>query len=203
MKKAWLVLELVFALASLAIACYFFTYTWPDEEFGLSSWVQAIGSITAIVGAYWVGERQVNAAAESAKRMHASQELKRQASYLAIATAARDYVSDISSTFYMTKVDKFRLFMKYHEQIARDYIAAMNAVPIHDLGSPECVKEWFATKNAMMYFEKALSFYVEHVNDDFGGDPEKRAGNPSGVTQCAGYMALCYDSLARVMEPNG
>lgn len=43
--------EAAIAIIAVGLMSLFFCYAWPDKEYGLSGWVQAIGSIAAIVAA--------------------------------------------------------------------------------------------------------------------------------------------------------
>ncbi|MBA5686957.1 hypothetical protein [Rugamonas apoptosis] len=50
--------EIVLMLIALVIICFFLAYAWPDAKYGLAAWVQAVGSITAILGAFTIARMQ-------------------------------------------------------------------------------------------------------------------------------------------------
>jgi uncharacterized membrane protein len=83
MKRAWLWLEVIFGAVAVTIVCTFLAYAWPDVKYGLSGWIQAVGAIVAIVGAFLIGERN----AKQAALLQAVADNKKQARYFAIAVS--------------------------------------------------------------------------------------------------------------------
>lgn len=60
-KLFWSSVEAIVALIALTLVSIAFAYLWPDNEYGLTAWVQAFGSIAAIVAAFMVANNQVQA----------------------------------------------------------------------------------------------------------------------------------------------
>jgi uncharacterized membrane protein len=58
MKLFFRVLEGAFAVIALALISMFLSYAWPDDRYGMTAWVQAIGSIVAIVAAFMIARSQ-------------------------------------------------------------------------------------------------------------------------------------------------
>lgn len=54
MKKLQIFFEIVFAVLAVTVISISCAYAWPEPEYGLTAWVQAIGSIAAILVAILV-----------------------------------------------------------------------------------------------------------------------------------------------------
>jgi hypothetical protein len=191
--------QMKYAAMVLSAMLSYAAYQWiPWEEMGAAewaSWVQAIGSIGAIIGAYYFGERQAQAAVRSAFEIDALSEVKRQKSYFEIVAAACDYANRISKHFSSDWVNKIGITLEYDEQIAASLIDAISAVPIHDLGTDERVRAWIDTKIALVYFQNAMVAYMAEINDDDGRGEEDPPGHRSRVIQCGQHVKTCYGRL--------
>ncbi|OIJ40055.1 hypothetical protein [Massilia timonae] len=73
MKKLQIFFEIVFAVLAVAVISISCTYAWPEPEYGLTAWVQAIGSIAAILVAilvmHWQNRANENRDEINSKRM--------------------------------------------------------------------------------------------------------------------------------------
>jgi hypothetical protein len=83
-------IEAGFAIVALLLACLFCTYAWPEAKYGLAAWVQAIGSIGAIIGAITIASRQNQHARKVASDDRRHDEHNRLVSVLAIAVQASE-----------------------------------------------------------------------------------------------------------------
>ncbi|AWG33987.1 hypothetical protein [Alcaligenes aquatilis] len=64
----------------VAVGLTAFVFNWPDSSGEWASWIQAFGSIGAIVGAIWVFSKQsaLNAERDASEKNHKESELKRE-----------------------------------------------------------------------------------------------------------------------------
>ncbi|WP_176079776.1 hypothetical protein [Paraburkholderia tropica] len=66
------------SLVTLAVAAMTI-HAWGWNSGNVASWVQAVGSIAAIIGSYFIGERQAKAALAATQKAHQLAEETRQA----------------------------------------------------------------------------------------------------------------------------
>lgn len=76
------------AAIAIAVGSAVFLHYRPHNSGEIASWVQALGSIGAIIGAFKVGQRQANAAFEQAIRLRELEARDRAAMVAAIVDAA-------------------------------------------------------------------------------------------------------------------
>lgn len=77
MTILWRLIEAGFAVISLLLVCYFLCYAFPESSFGLAAWVQAVGSIAAIIGSFSVAEKSHRDAIERDRQTAVENEFNR------------------------------------------------------------------------------------------------------------------------------
>jgi len=132
--KPWLSVQ----NAVLAIAGLFIISLFKLSSAELASWVQAFGSIAAILGAFMVSNRQLARQQEDRERDRRS---KSEALYAVVETAAkysesiRELVTDkrpIAPAFIM-------IWRDYLSHLTNTAIKGLEAIPAHELGSSKLV----------------------------------------------------------------
>lgn len=79
---------------------------WHLDKSDWASWVQAVGSIAAIIGAFMIGERQASAARKVSIQEIAYAEGKRLVQYAAIVSYAGDVAQDVKKATMSNPVDR-------------------------------------------------------------------------------------------------
>lgn len=124
--------DLTFVTVLTAAALFWGT---GQEVKDIPAWVQAVGSVLAIVAVFWISD---------ANRKKEQQ--SRNQSVLAVARVAHDFAKDIDAELQTILTEKACGFdgsdirSIYHRDISTRYGDALANVPLHELGSPEAVQ---------------------------------------------------------------
>lgn len=125
------------SLVGWAVALYFLHP--PGGSGDSASWVQAVGSIGAIVGAFAVGNRQADSARRHAVEAIEDRQRKRCEAVAAIVRTAADQVTSMAVLLQKMPVWSFVLYRELPTHSIPEVTNAIAAVPLHDLGSYEAV----------------------------------------------------------------
>ncbi|MBB3012041.1 hypothetical protein [Cupriavidus alkaliphilus] len=116
----------------------------------MASWVQAVGSIAAIVGAIWIGERQAKRAREQAFELDRIARLRRAAAYAAVAEHGHAQLRAVKFLFASKEpVNRLAFYLTFNTQECEDALEAIRLVPLHDVGSPEAIEGFLLIKKAL------------------------------------------------------
>jgi hypothetical protein len=135
-----------------------------------AAWVQAVGSIAAIAGAYFVGERQAMAAFRNDLKIRKIELQQRKNSFLAIAAAAAAQADRIAHACTLNDAESRRLRLRmYNTRTTSDIINSLAAVPMHELGSYDAVSAFFRIKDGLSTVDRMYSDYLSILE---GGNEE-------------------------------
>lgn len=129
-------------MIALAVASYYgYRVTpWSCMDVTVTAyWVQAIGSITAIFGAYLLGERQSKKAIQAALDLRNHEQRSRLASIFAICNVALDRTELVYRIFCQTEKEREQRFFKYDHSLLRGVVTAIDAIPFHEIGNASAV----------------------------------------------------------------
>lgn len=115
-----------------------------DAGKSLSSWVQAVGSIAAILGAVYVTRMQMD---------HSDR--NRRAAIVAIAEAAVRRVNEVHNLMW-TSDPRDALFTKFPSWRLDRIISAFDAAPVHEIQSGEGVVAFLAIREHLVLLQKAV-----------------------------------------------
>ncbi|MGT2429293.1 hypothetical protein ACU4HD_12200 [Cupriavidus basilensis] len=110
----------------------------------IASWVQAIGSIAAIVGAYAIGERQASAAAKAQEAAETRDVRRRRDTYLAVAAVAVEQAHVAQANLFLPDFtvnpapfifDDVKAVAESVNEVRR----AVVAIPLHEVGVAEAI----------------------------------------------------------------
>lgn len=109
-----------------------------------ASWVQAFGSIGAILGAFWVASTQSRSGRE-----------EKQLAILAVAHAA---VVEARRFRAMLNAEdpEMELYLNFHRSITDSYFAALSNCPVHDLQSPVAVTAHLRLRDQLPFLLAAI-----------------------------------------------
>jgi hypothetical protein len=126
-----------------------------------ASWVQAIGSIGAIAGAFYLGERQAKVAERARREL-----------VVAVAEFAFDAAQD-TVRFFLYDPDRKRIDSDYLFTRLADGLVALRAVPLHEVGSAEAIKAIIKLRRVIerieahkLEFIKASGRFRDAQNDE-------------------------------------
>lgn len=161
MRRFRLGLEIVFGTLAAFIIGLFLCYAWPDKDYGYSGWmqafagwVQAIGSILAILYAVKISTDQSRRQFEDARRLQridqANAALSVSKSTIAIASNVRSSLASLidqfghSRTTVMVLADRDSTFDR---RVVSEMRSDLEAIPLHELPSSRLVTELLALRS--------------------------------------------------------
>ncbi|MDQ4625041.1 hypothetical protein [Janthinobacterium lividum] len=159
MKRTYWIVGIVL-IAVLGAALYLgfrFSLTRPEWP----GWVQAVGSIAAIVAAYFLGAAQVDAANQSALAAEQRAEAKRHASILAIGSAAILTVEALPELAHNNRGGHLAIGLTYDKRVFDSLISALGNIPVHELGSAKAVESFFVIKNTLIALQVKIDKFRE------------------------------------------
>lgn len=125
-------------IATLLGAFLLFVGTHQDVK-DIPAWVQAVGSVLAIVAVFWIADSN-----------RIKEQRSRNQSVLAVVRVAHDFAKSIDvelQSIWEERVcgfDGSSIRSIYHRDISLRYGDALANVPLHELGSPAAVKALLA-----------------------------------------------------------
>lgn len=146
--KPWLSVQNVVWLIALTFVIFLVIRTNDMKSSDIASWVQAIGSIAAIIGALAVSRAQVSAQNALAFgqiqhqiEMKSESDLRRAEAFLAVVGCA---AKTCDAIYVTTEKDKSIVGLKggwssHMREVCQASLAALRNLPVHDLGSYELV----------------------------------------------------------------
>ncbi|APZ02709.1 hypothetical protein NX871_12975 [Burkholderia thailandensis] len=164
----------------------------------MASWLQAIGSIAAIVGALWVAERQAKGAIESIKMQVARAAQDRRDSAVAIADAAWERAEMIRSTMSIADVNAVRveLYKTYDRSIIDGLVRALQGIPMHEIGSSKGVSELLLLIDQFTFLARSIQVFF----DGPMRDPEVGPNIEQYLNGSAEDRKIGHDMHAQVVE---
>lgn len=148
-KLAGIVLGLVFALHL------------PSSSSDWAAWVQAFGSILAIICAFDLGQRQVNAARKQAQEKEESDDRNKRESIAAIAQNAIMQADSVTRLANATSEDFFRASFSFPVHMLDEAIDSLAAIPLHAVGSYRAVMGITGLIGAIKKIRSASCVFLE------------------------------------------
>jgi hypothetical protein len=133
---------------------------WIEAHQGLASWAQAVFSVVAIAGAYWIGERQAAATFINARKLDDQAEERKRSAILAICEAGRrraEQIAEILNEEYAHDA----LHMRYDKSIIDSVVGALSAVPVHELRSAEGAIAMLDLRDRLNFLKLCLERFKE------------------------------------------
>ncbi|AOJ07620.1 hypothetical protein [Burkholderia mayonis] len=170
-------------ILGLAIACLLAHLPGSSSEW--ASWVQAFGSIGAILGALWVSERQAKSAITSIKLQAEQAARDKRNAAIAIVDAAMDRAKEIESTMSIRDLTtvQIELYKTYDRSIIDGLVRALQGVPLHEIGSSKGVSQLLLFTDQLPFLAIAIQRFLEgpmkdsvtgpHIRDFLDGPPDE------------------------------
>jgi hypothetical protein len=146
------------------MACLLAVVFWklfPGSKDGqtAAAWFQAVGSIAAIAGAFYISERQTKAALRSLVAAQSAQEKARQRSILAIAEAADEHARRIGDAFSKDDIYVALAFV-YDKTIIDGVVGALSNAPVHEVGSRDAVMALLSLRDQFVFLGIAVETFL-------------------------------------------
>lgn len=135
----------------------------PSTSADAASWVQAIGSIGAILGAFFVGAQQTKHARQLYEESRVREREDREQAHLAVITLLRHFGARFEDCVAQ---DMFYLRMHWELDLKNNVRAALqafDAMPLHELGSGSRVRAAARVRSAVQSMYDATSKNVEKL----------------------------------------
>lgn len=149
------------AFLLVAVSAYLLWRFFPGHADGqtLAAWIQAIGSIVAILGAFWIGKMQVSDA-------HRIEKQARQRSILAIAEAAHEHARRIGEAISQAEPGRpLTLYRVYDKTIIDGMVRALTGVPVQEIGSRDGVLALLDLTNQFAFLGIAVESFINRWSD--------------------------------------
>lgn len=128
-----------------------------------ASWVQAAGSVLAIVAAFVLGERQSVKALEgirTAERLVVQRKIE---CIIGIADACAEFGKQHGAAFQPHGFPYLTIMITEWDVDIRHLVTALDAIPIHEIGSMNAVSALIELKKNTTYLERALTKASNHA----------------------------------------
>lgn len=144
--------------AALALLALFLWEAFPGADGQtLAAWFQAVGSIAAIVVAFWVGQQQSNAALQAV----ADQQRERRDSIVAVAGAAVEHARRIGNALEQDSLGHAAIYNVYDQTIVDGMVHALTAAPVHEVGSAAGVIAFLALRDQFAFLGVQMKEYLD------------------------------------------
>lgn len=190
---------LIFFVATMIIIRWVVDFvTWSTLD---SGWAQAIGSIAAILFAYFLGERQAAAALELARETNRMDARRRYDAILALAESADVFTARVAAVFTEDGFGYLQLKIEYRDAIMDDLISSVNAVSAQELGSYNAILALTLLREALANFKgnvnRARASHETLRDPVINSIPPWHAWNPSALHLCRKQIRRSIDGLQR------
>lgn len=134
---------------------------WSQEAAG---WAQAIGSVAAIFGAYFLGERQAKAALAVVAETDRIVVRRKNDAILALVDTAVNATLRVRQAFDKEGFTVLLLHVNYDEKIMESLIDALGSVPAYELGTFNSVAAYSRLRVALFHFHSHVKRAEQHIS---------------------------------------
>lgn len=127
-------------LATATVASATLLFWWAGQGAkDIPAWIQAVGSVLAIVAVFWISEAN-----------REKEQRSRHQSALAVVRVAHEFAMSIDNELQAILAEKpcgfdgSNIRSIYHRDISKRYAEALANVPLHELGAPDAIKALLA-----------------------------------------------------------
>ncbi|KVF27621.1 MULTISPECIES: hypothetical protein [Burkholderia] len=193
MKKVWQWVEVGFAMCALGIVTAFLVYAFKEHSEGAAAWIQAVGSIGAIIGAYYIGRWQAAAAEIQAKRVRDEILKGKQLAARAIADAAYGEVKAANNAIGDTYL-VWRHWFHYRPSVFSAQIEAISRLQLFELDDADAMRSIIDLQNSMLSMQHIFT-KAEKMRADYNGNPP---GDGVSSHDLIGYVNAAYEAYIRI-----
>lgn len=209
MEKSELPCSVILAILGVGVFAAIFLVNYPvnsNEWASWAAWVQAFGSIGAIMAAYFLGERQAKRSEMLQRSLAQDEAEQRRAAFYAIADSTQHLARDVVELFTPIESWSDVRFRYYDDSMVDTYMQALSAVPVHEIGSAVAVREFIALNENLSKLKLTAKFWIE-VYENRGLTLETRDKLLTGYLTMMGSVIEALservDKIHRAMYPAG
>lgn len=150
-----------------------YLFNWMLKEHSVTEttlWLGAFGTISAIVCAFILGERQIHMLWRASLASAEQCAIKKRASFRAIVTAALEAMAGLEDHYCNTHQDKMRIRIAYHGDTFVSLIEALSIIPVYELGTSDAAIALAGLKKNMMDAQRDIEALLALANQPVGMD---------------------------------
>ncbi len=128
------------------------------ESSEAAGWTQAIGSIAAVVAAYFIANHQSKSSLEAIANAQKLAENFKKNGTLAVVRAANTHATNIGNA--VASDSPVQIYEVYDKSIINGVVAALSAAPLYELGSTNAVIALLALRDQFVFLGNAVETYI-------------------------------------------
>jgi len=177
--KFWIKIEEPFLLLVAVCGTWFIArllnslYHDPIGQ-SLALWVQAIGSMAAILTSFWIFRRQSKQTIDAIDHAKKQEKREKLGCILATASAANDFAKITGEA--IEKDPGIGLRFTFQDAIIEGLVDALNAIQIHELGTSSGAMALISLRNEAVLLQQYVQIYID--------GPNKLPGFPEMIESC-------------------
>ncbi|MEQ5838239.1 hypothetical protein N0A02_02145 [Paraburkholderia acidicola] len=129
----------------------------PGESTAWAAWIQAFGSIAAIIGSFAVVRYQLKQERARAREEAADRDQRKKNGILELCDLAQEQADAAAGGFQGHVVDELLLLGSYNERFFNETLHALNSLNLYQFGFPEAVSDLIRLKLAYGAIGRAIS----------------------------------------------
>jgi hypothetical protein len=123
-----------------------------------AGWMQAIGTILAIVGSFLITENQSRKNSESILEAQKLASIAKKNGILAVVQAAKMHAKNISSA--VSPETPLKIYEVYHPSIISSVSEALSSAPLYEIDSPEAVGALLSLSNRFVFLGASVEAFI-------------------------------------------
>lgn len=197
----WQLLPTILVAALAAFVTGYFAHrlinAQPEADSAVLLWLVVCGILAAIVAAFTVGQRQVAALWRRAAAQEERARERRLASWRQLAETVHTALMNLADRYEDLPEDRLRLRIVYHKDTFAALIAALEAVPVHELGSAEAAVALCGLKRNLRDAHYLADLYASSRLPDNPATPPVFAC--IDLRPCKAFAQIHYMNFKRAM----
>lgn len=196
----WQLLPTILVAALAAFVTSYFANrlinTQPEADSSVLLWLVVCGILAAIVAAFTIGQRQVVALWRKAAAREQRAQERRLASWRQLAEKVHTTLMDLADQYEDTPEDRLRIRIVYHKDTFAALLAALEAVPVHELGSAEAAVALCGLKRNLRDAHYLVGLYASST---LPGNLSTPLASRIDLRPCKAFAEIHYMNFKRSM----
>jgi len=161
-----------------------------------ASWVQGVGTILTIAGAFLISEQQTRVALRATLDAQQAQEKARQHGIMAVAEAADEHARRMTEALESANV-YLALASVYDKTIIDGVVRALGDAPVHEIGSRDGVLALLSIRDQFVFLGNAMEVFLARPwNHPELGPLLEQLSDPADRTQRLALLSQSETVLA-------
>lgn len=154
-------LEVFFVLVLYLIICYGLYLSVEGDGLGsagAAAWMQAIGTLIAVAGAFGISQAQSKAALRSILDAQKLSDDSKRIGVLAVVRAARAHATNIGDAVF--DHPPLKIYEVYDKTVIAGVVGALSEAPLYEIGSPVAVVEILSLRDQFIFLGNQVEDYI-------------------------------------------